>query len=94
MSLSDFIDYIQHDLSGEMDSGNPSFSAERLDYLKMLDDVGQHLLSDNQVTIASNDNSFISRVSSLCNILQLDPAEVLNSLDKGPGKNIQLGHDL
>ncbi|MCI49536.1 hypothetical protein A2U01_0070780, partial [Trifolium medium] len=48
MSLSDFIDYIQHDRSEEMDAGNPSFSAERLEYLKMLDDVGHHLLSDNQ----------------------------------------------
>lgn len=66
--------------------------------------IAHHLLNDNHVTTDSNEISLMSRVNSLCCLLQKGPIEMLNSHDnshdskgslEGPNdKNIQLGHDL
>ncbi|KAK2358915.1 hypothetical protein QL285_096056 [Trifolium repens] len=92
MSVSDFIDHVQHHLSEGMDPGNPSFSAEILDCQKMLDDLTQHLFNDNQVTAPSDDPLVMSKVNSLCCLLKLDP----QALDDGPndGKKIQLDNQV
>jgi hypothetical protein len=92
MSVSDFIDHVQHHLSEGMDPGNPSFSAEILDCEKMLEDLRQHLFDDNQVTAPSDDPLVMSKVNSLCCLLKLDP----QALDDGPndGKNIQLDNQV
>ncbi|XP_050920883.1 uncharacterized protein LOC127138465 isoform X2 [Lathyrus oleraceus] len=105
MSVSDFIGHIEHHLSEEMASGNLSSPAKRMDYNVMLEDIAHHLLNDNHVTTDSDEISLMSRVNSLCCLLQKDPVEVPNSHDnshdsksslEGPNdeKNIQLGHDL
>lgn len=102
MSVSDFIGHIEHCLSEEMISGNPSFSDRISEYQEMLDDISQHLLNDNQATEASSDEkSLMTRVNSLRSLLQKDPAAVQNphgkaSAVEGPedGGNIQGGsHD-
>ncbi|TKY54666.1 Transcription regulatory protein SNF5 [Spatholobus suberectus] len=100
MSVSDFIGHIEHCLSDQITSGNPSFCAGRPGFQEMLEEIAQHLLNDNQVITTSDEKSLMSRVNSLCSLLQKDPAAVQNSHDKessveGPdgGKNIQLSHD-
>ncbi|KAK7329897.1 hypothetical protein VNO77_24079 [Canavalia gladiata] len=101
MSVSDFIDHIENCLSNQMTSGNPSLSGGRSEFQEMLEEITQHLLSDSQVTTTSDEKSLMSRVNSLCCLLQKDPVAMQNSYDKentaeGPhrGKNIQLCHDL
>lgn len=104
MSVSDIIGQIgqiEHRLSEEKTSGNLSSSAKRKDAYVMLDHIAHHLLSDNHVITDSDEKSLMSRVNSLCCLLQEDPAAMPNSHDnkssvEGPndGKNIELGHDL
>lgn len=98
MSMSDFMNHIEHCLSEQITSGNPNFSVERPEYKDMLEDIAQHLLNDTQVTAASDEKSLMSRVNSLCCLLQKDPPAVQNSIVtddstvQGPdgGSNIQL----
>ncbi|XP_045811021.1 uncharacterized protein LOC123905461 isoform X1 [Trifolium pratense] len=94
-SQNDLVGFIEHELPEEiMDSENPSFSVE-MDVRITLDDVEHDLLSDDiVVTLASNDSSLISKVKSFGNVLDLDPAEVLNPPDIGHEENIELGDDL
>ncbi|XP_058754599.1 uncharacterized protein LOC131627756 [Vicia villosa] len=108
MSVSDFIgqiDQIEHRLSEEKASGNLSSSAKRKDVCVMLENIAHHLLTDNHVITDSDEISLMSRVNSLCCLLQEDPAAMPNSHDnshdnkssvEGPndGNNIELGHDL
>lgn len=92
MSVSDFIGHIEHCLSEQTTSGNPSFCGRRLGYQEMLEGIAQHLLNDNQV-ITSDEKSLMSRVNSLCCLLQRDPRDKESAVE-GPddGKNIQPSH--
>ncbi|XVF47868.1 hypothetical protein PTKIN_Ptkin03bG0145000 [Pterospermum kingtungense] len=71
MSMSDLMSHIGHRLSEQMTSGNPS-SESRPDCQEMLEEITQYLLSDTQLTIASDEKSLMSRVNSLCCLLQKD----------------------
>ncbi|OIV99840.1 hypothetical protein TanjilG_26178 [Lupinus angustifolius] len=101
ISLSDLIGHIEHCLSEQITSGNPSFNGEVPEYQEMLENISQYLLNDNQVTTTSDEKSLMSRVDSLCCLLQKDTAEVQNSHDnentiEGPhcGKDVQLSHHI
>ena len=101
MAVSDFIGHIEHCLSEQITSGNPSFCGGRLEFQEMLEEIAQHLLNDNKVITTSDEKSLMTRVNSLCCLLQKDPAALQSSHDKesadeGPadGKSIQLSHDL
>lgn len=102
MSVSDFIGHIEHCLSEQITSGNPSFCGGRSELQEMLEEIAQHLLNDNQVITTSDEISLMTRVNSLCCLLQKDPAALQSSHDKesavaeGPDdeKRIQLSHDL
>ncbi|KAK9274457.1 hypothetical protein L1049_021704 [Liquidambar formosana] len=82
MSMSDLMNHIGHHLSEQMTSGNPPF-AEGLGCQDMLEDIAQYLLSDTQFTTASDEKSLMSRVNSLCCLLQKDPATVQNLQTSG-----------
>ncbi|XP_039066404.1 uncharacterized protein LOC120212036 isoform X1 [Hibiscus syriacus] len=69
MSMSDLMNHIGHRLSEHMTSENPS-SENRPDCQEMLEDIAQYLLSDTQFTTASDEKSLMSRVNSLCCLLQ------------------------
>ncbi|KAK8661013.1 hypothetical protein V6N13_051915 [Hibiscus sabdariffa] len=71
MSMSDLMNHIGHRLSEHMTSENPS-SQNRPDCQEMLEDIAQYLLSDTQFTMASDEKSLMSRVNSLCCLLQKD----------------------
>ncbi|KAL5183060.1 hypothetical protein HKD37_17G047040 [Glycine soja] len=102
MSVSDFIGHIEHCLSEQITSGNPSFCGGRPELQEMLEEIAQHLLNDNQVITTSDEISLMTRVNSLCCLLQKDPEGLQSSHDKesavaeGPDdeKRIQLSHDL
>ncbi|KAI4344325.1 hypothetical protein L6164_011565 [Bauhinia variegata] len=96
ISMSDFMSQIGHRISEQMTSGNPDFSGEISECQDILEDLQQYLLNDNQSTAASDEKSLMSRVNSLCCLLQKDPVAVQNSENtaQGPdnGKDIQLHH--
>ncbi|XP_027362850.1 uncharacterized protein LOC113870455 [Abrus precatorius] len=79
MSVSDFIGQIELCLSEQITSGNPPFSDGGSEYKEILEDIAQHLLNDNQVAATSDEKSLMSRVNSLCCLLQKDPVTVQNT---------------
>ncbi|KAG9455930.1 hypothetical protein H6P81_000438 [Aristolochia fimbriata] len=78
MSMSDLVNHIGHCISEQMTSGNPFFSSEGEGSRSrdMLDEITQYLLSDSQFSSASDEHSLMSRVNSLCSLLQKDAATV------------------
>lgn len=95
MSVSDLMNHIGHCISEQMTSGNLPATDEGSGYQDVLEDIAQYLLNDNQSNTASDEKSLMSRVNSLCCLLQKDSANVQNSLaaevpDAGGG--IQVKH--
>lgn len=79
MSISDLVSHLGHCISEQMTSGNPLFS-DGLQNENMLEEISQYLLSDSQHAPTSDEQSVMSRVNSLCCLLQKDtPAAAQNS---------------
>lgn len=77
MSMSDLVNHIGHCISERMASGNSPCRREALECQDMLENIAQALLSDAQFTTASDEKTLMSRVNSLCCLLQ-DPATAPN----------------
>ncbi|KAI9192651.1 hypothetical protein LWI28_026015 [Acer negundo] len=102
MSMSDLMNHIGHCISEQMTSGNQPLSEEGPDCHEILEDIAQYLLSDTQLTTASDEKSLMSRVNSLCCLLQKEPgtAQTLQvngetsdgRNDDGIGSNAQLSN--
>jgi len=67
-----FIGQIEHCFSEQITCANPSFCDGRPGFKEMLEEIAQHLLNDNHVIVASNEKSIMTRVNSLCCLLQTD----------------------
>ncbi|KAF5469413.1 hypothetical protein F2P56_013491 [Juglans regia] len=101
MSMSDLMSHIGHCISEQMTSGIMPNTDEGSEYHGILENIAQYLLNDNQFTTASDDKSLMSRVNSLCCLLQKDSTTVQNSqgneesCDKGlnDGTVVQVKHN-
>lgn len=71
MSMSNLVNHIGHRISEQMSSGNASVFKDTLECQDMLDNIAQILMGDTQCPLAS-DEKLMSRVNSLCCLLQ-DP---------------------
>ncbi|OMO73958.1 hypothetical protein COLO4_26778 [Corchorus olitorius] len=69
MSMSDLVNHIGNCITEQMTS-----SGEELQGRDLLEEITQCLLSDSQHTSASDEQYLMSRVNSLCCLLQKDPA--------------------
>ncbi|XP_068647268.1 uncharacterized protein [Aristolochia californica] len=78
MCMSDLVNHIGHCISEQMTSGNPFFSpeGEGCRSRDMLDEITQYLLSDSLFSSAADEQSLMSRVNSLCSLLQKDAATI------------------
>ncbi|GAB4853636.1 hypothetical protein Ancab_017827 [Ancistrocladus abbreviatus] len=76
MSMTDLVNHIGNCISGQVSSENLSCTEEGSESRKILEDVAQHLLSDSQLTTVSDEKSLMSRVNSLCSLLQKDTTPV------------------
>ncbi|KAH6771953.1 ATP-dependent DNA helicase, partial [Perilla frutescens var. hirtella] len=84
MSMSDLVSHLEHRISEQGTSNNPTLSSDEWQSLQILDDIKRCLFSDNQNLPDSDEKSLMSRVDSLCCLLQKDaPA----------GSNAQLKRD-
>ncbi|KAJ8768005.1 hypothetical protein K2173_020945 [Erythroxylum novogranatense] len=72
VSMTDLMNHIENCISGRVTSGNPPFSVDASECQVMLEDVAQYLLSDTQLTMSSDEKRLMSRVNSLCCLLQND----------------------
>ncbi|MQM17799.1 hypothetical protein Taro_050777 [Colocasia esculenta] len=84
MSLSDFVNHIEQCISEKMDSGIPLFEGDACLSKEKLEEIRQCLLNDSQTTAASDENSLMSRVDSLCCLLQKDSVS---------GQNLQMNEN-
>ncbi|CAK9329762.1 unnamed protein product [Citrullus colocynthis] len=76
MSMSDLVNHIGHHITEQMASTKTPFVDNGSEeYQAMLDDIAQYLLSDNQLSSASDELSLMSRVDSLYCLLQKEPVQ-------------------
>lgn len=93
MSVSDFVNHIEQCLSQQMTPNGPLFSEENQQSREALEGITQYLFGDSQNASDSDEQTVMSRVNSLCCLLQKDScmAKTLqtkagnNSLDVGGG---------
>ncbi|XP_030546885.1 uncharacterized protein LOC115752715 isoform X2 [Rhodamnia argentea] len=71
MSVSDLVSHIGHCITERSAAGDPLFSAEELQSTDIMEDITRYLFSDSQVS-ATDEQAFLSRVNSLCSLLQKD----------------------
>lgn len=77
MSMTDLVNHIGNCISEQMSSENPECTEGGSEsHTKMLEDIAQHLLGDVQFTPCSDEKSLMSRVNSLCSLLQKDGTPV------------------
>ncbi|KAG2729513.1 hypothetical protein I3760_01G253800 [Carya illinoinensis] len=74
MSMSDLVSHIENCIAEQMTSENPVFSGMKQHGIDILEEITQYLFSDSQLTSASDEQSLMSRVNSLCCLLQKDPS--------------------
>ncbi|XP_057966879.1 uncharacterized protein LOC131157045 isoform X2 [Malania oleifera] len=82
ISMCDLVNHIGHCISEQFTSGNPIFSIDELPNKDILEEITQYLFSDSQFMSASDEQSIMSRVNSLCCLLQKDPIVGQNLLLK------------
>jgi len=58
------------------------FCDGRPGFKEMLEEIAQHLLNDNHAIVASDEKSIMTRVNSLCYLLQTNSAALQSSHDK------------
>ncbi|KAK2651759.1 hypothetical protein Ddye_011615 [Dipteronia dyeriana] len=78
MSMSDLVNHIGNCISEQITSGNSTISSDALQGRDILEEITQYLFSDIQLTAASDEQSLMSRVNSLCCLLQKDYAAAQN----------------
>lgn len=90
MSMTDLVNHIGNCISEQMSSENQTIEKGQ-ESRKALEDIAQHLLSDFQFTPCSDEKSLMSRVNSLCSLLQKDGTPV-QSFEVPEGKEVGTGH--
>ncbi|GFZ11888.1 hypothetical protein Acr_23g0002730 [Actinidia rufa] len=87
MSMSDLLSHLEHQISEQRTSNIFILSEEERQSLEILEDITRCLFSDTQNTPASDEKCLMSRVNSLCCLLQKDPTTVQNLPVKGDGSS-------
>ncbi|KAJ6834172.1 uncharacterized protein M6B38_336015 [Iris pallida] len=72
MSMVDLVNHIEHCISGQTTPRNPLVPTDSSLDRDMLEQLTQYLLTDSYVTSASDEQSLMSRVDSLCCLIQKD----------------------
>ncbi|KAK1276857.1 hypothetical protein QJS04_geneDACA003885 [Acorus gramineus] len=88
LSVSELMDQIGHCLSDQRNLEDPLFSVMGQSRDDLMQELNQYLLSDNQQLSASDEKSLMSRVNSLCSLLQKDPSSqnLLQMRKAGPSE--------
>ncbi|XP_041998699.1 uncharacterized protein LOC121748416 isoform X2 [Salvia splendens] len=91
MSMSDLVSHLENRISEQGTSENPTLSSEEWQSLQILDDIKQCLFSETQHLPDSYEKSLMSRVDSLCCLLQKDtPAGSSAQLRRDNSLNLSL----
>ncbi|KAJ0436448.1 hypothetical protein HanHA300_Chr16g0590931 [Helianthus annuus] len=77
MSMSDLVNHIENQITKNRTPGDQHpLSHEEQQSLHILEDISRCLFNDSQYTSTSDEKSIMSRVDSLCCLLQTDPTTV------------------
>lgn len=74
ISISDLVNHLEHRLSEQGTSSNPMLSSEEWQSLRILDDINRCLNTDIEHMPDSDEKMLMSRVNSLCCLLQKENA--------------------
>ncbi|KAK9715863.1 hypothetical protein RND81_06G195000 [Saponaria officinalis] len=80
MSVGDLVNHIGDCISEQIKSDNPNLAINEFQKTSILEEISQYLLTDSQTIPVSDEKSIMSRVNSLCCLLQKDPSGVENLL--------------
>jgi hypothetical protein len=78
MSMSDLVNHIEHCIAEQVTSDKSIFSGIKQHRRDILE-ITQYLFSETQSTSAFDEQSLMSRVDSLCCLIQKDPSIAQNS---------------
>lgn len=90
MSMSDLVTHIEHRLS-EQGTSNFTLSSEERESLEILDEIRHCLFSEPQQALAPDEKCLMSRVDSLCCLLQKEPpksGDILARESVGESSNV------
>ncbi|KAG5523218.1 hypothetical protein RHGRI_035139 [Rhododendron griersonianum] len=76
MSMNDLVSHFEHRISEQRISNNFALSAEERQSLEILEEISRCLFSESQYASTSDEQRIMSRVDSLCCLLQKDSAQV------------------
>lgn len=82
MSMSDLVNHIGHCISEQITSSNPVLSRDG--GKEIFEEITHYLLSDSQLLTATDEQTLMTRVNSLCCLLQ-DPETMQNLQAKTSG---------
>ena len=92
MSMNDLVSHIEHCISEQMASSNPNFKGEIQHSESILEEFTQYLFNDSQLTSAIDEQFVMSRVNSLCCLLQKGPSTAEDTMIRnGNGLDVDDG---
>nr|CAD1840204.1 unnamed protein product [Ananas comosus var. bracteatus] len=77
MSISEFMNHLEHHISGPINLGHQPLHEDLLNKEK-LEHLAQYLLNDSQSSPTADEKSLMSRVNSFCCLIQKDPTTIQN----------------
>ncbi|XP_016433770.1 uncharacterized protein LOC107760261 isoform X1 [Nicotiana tabacum] len=83
VSMSDLVSHLEQRVSEQKTSKGINLASDERQSLEILEEISKSLLSDTQNVPASDEKSLMSRVNSLCCLLQKDPATAQKSENCG-----------
>jgi hypothetical protein len=88
MSVSDLVNHVENRIAEQRASGNHPLSREEQESLEILEDISRCLFNDGQYpSTASDEKSVMSKVNSLCCLLQKDPTTFQDLEPKNGNEN-------
>ncbi|XP_057767763.1 uncharacterized protein LOC130988032 isoform X2 [Salvia miltiorrhiza] len=90
MSMSDLVSHLENRILEQGTSDNPTLSSEEWESLQILDGIKRCLFSETQHLPASDEKSLMSRVDSLCCLLQKDAPAGSSSVQLKRDNNLNL----
>lgn len=89
MSMNDLVSHIENQILEPSISNSPILSNDQRQSLEILEEISRCLFTDSRHAITSDEKSVMSRVNSLCCLLQRDPSSVQEvPLDRGNNTNM------
>ncbi|XP_076939668.1 uncharacterized protein LOC143608535 isoform X2 [Bidens hawaiensis] len=92
MSMSDLVNHIENRITEKRTTTNHPFSREEQESLEILEDISQCLFNDSQYG-STDEKSVLSKVNSLCCLLQKDPTTFQDLEPKTDGNELGIGPD-